>query len=422
MPLIFAAVFFTLSPALIFYTAGYRINPKKVTIERNGTLISDSTPAGARILLNTQDSKRTTPTSVLGMAPGPYTVRYEKTGYISWEKTLEIKPEQATFADKIHLWLDTDTAHVSDDVLTELSTDDEGSKTAALLLGANGWTVRILDVDGRQLIEAKIANMATTTTPHIRWNTNGTALILDQDAVKAADAWVNVSTGVSGDLPAGDYAWEGTLIVGTDAGMRTTLDPRRGTFVRERLPLGLVAQTDTFDLIQSTTTNDMIVKPHSILRKVYSLPRGTWIVDGAAGTYTLLRHNNDWLAVKRSGEPEPGIAQGEHVLWNITGKNPRALLLNQNELWLWTPGEDPLLLLRQSTPFVDAVWHQAGDHVFVATNERVFALELDDRGGRIMTDLATGFTRIDSMTVTGKNLLIAGEHEGQQGLFLRAIE
>jgi hypothetical protein len=204
--------------------------------------------------------------------------------------------------------------------------------------------------------------------------------------------------------------------------MRTTLDPRRGTFVRERLPLGLVAQTDTFDLIQSTTTNDMIVKPHSILRKVYSLPRGTWIVDGAAGTYTLLRHNNDWLAVKRSGEPEPGIAQGEHVLWNITGKNPRALLLNQNELWLWTPGEDPLLLLRQSTPFVDAVWHQAGDHVFVATNERVFALELDDRGGRIMTDLATGFTRIDSMTVTGKNLLIAGEHEGQQGLFLRAIE
>jgi hypothetical protein len=60
--------------------------------------------------------------------------------------------------------------------------------------------------------------------------------------------------------------------------------------------------------------------------------------------------------------------------------------------------------------------------VFVATRDRVFSLELDERGGRIMTDLATGFTRIDAMTVTGKNLLISGEKDGGQGLYLRAIE
>ena len=422
LPWIFAAVFVTLAPTLIFYTAGYRINPKKVTIERNGTLIADSVPTAAHILLNGVDSKRVTPTSLLGLAPGPYGVRYEKTGYLSWEKSLEIKPEQATFADKIRLWLDTGTAHVSDDPMAELSTDDDGTKTAALVAGTKGWTVRILDVDGRQLSQAPVNGMTTSSIPLVRWNANGTALILDQTDTKLADAWVDANTGLGGSLPAGDYAWEGTLIVGTDAGMRTTFDPRRGTFVRERLAAGMSAQTDTFDLLVSTSTGDMTIRPHSILRRLYALPRGTWIVDGVAATYTLLRQDGEWLAVKRSGEPERGVAEGNRPLWNEAGKDPRALLLNGNEVWLWEPGQDPLLLLRQSSPFVSAVWHHAGDHVFVATRERVFALELDDRGGRVMTDLVTGFSRIDSMTVTGKNLLISGEKDGQQGLFLRAIE
>jgi len=422
LPWIFAIVFVTLAPTLIFYTAGYRINPKKVTIERNGTLIADSVPTAAHIFLNGQDSKRVTPTSLLGLAPGPYDVHYEKLGYLSWNKTLEIRPEQATFADKIRLWLDTGIAHVSDDAIAKLSTDDDGAKTAALIPTTKGWTVRILDVDGRQLAQASVNGMTTSTIPTVRWNTNGTALILDQQQAKKADAWVDANTGSSGSLPAGDYAWEGTLIVGTDAGMRTTFDPRRGTFARERLAAGISAQTDTFDLLVSTSTGDMTIRPHSILRRLYALPRGTWIVDGVAATYTLLHQDGEWLAVTRSGEPERGIAEGDRPLWNETGKNPRALLLNGNEVWLWAPGQDPLLLLRQSSPFISVVWHHAGEHVFVATRERVFALELDDRGGRTMTDLATGFSNIDAMTVTGKNLLISGEKDGQQGLFLRAIE
>jgi len=422
LPWIFAIVFVTLAPALIFYTAGYRINPKKVTIERNGTLIADSTPAAAHILLNGTDTKRVTPTSLLGLAPGPYAVRFEKTGYLPWEKTLEIKPEQATFADKIRLWLDTTPAHASDDLAMELVSDDDGGKTAALIATTTGWSVRILDADGRTIVQAALKGMTTSTEPELLWNANGTALILDQQDPKLADAWMDANTGQEGDLPAGEYSWEGTMIVGTDAGMRTTFDPRRGTFARDRLSAGLAAQTDTFDLLVSTSTGDMTVRPHSILRRLYSLPRGTWTVAGTAGIYTLLRHEDQWLAVARSGEPESGVADGNRPLWNETGKDPRALLLNQNELWQWTPGQDPLLLLRQSSPFVGAVWHRAGDHVFVATRDRVFSLELDDRGGRIMTDLATGFTRIDAMTVTGKNLLISGEKDGQQGLFLRAIE
>jgi hypothetical protein len=422
LPWVFAIVFFTLAPILIFYTAGYRINPKKVTIERDGTLIADSIPPGARITLNGQEAKRATPTSLLGLAPGPYDIRFEKAGYLPWQKTLEIKPEQATFADRVRLWLDTTPAHASDDLAMKLVTDDDGTKTAALLTTSTGWAVRILDTDGRTLAQAAVKGMATSSQPELLWNESGSALILDTQNPQANDAWMDANTGQEGDLPPGDYSWEGSMIVGMSDRMRTTFDPRRGSFARETLVAGLAAQTDTFDLLASTTTGDMTIRPHSILRRLYALPRGTWTVEGIAGLYTLLRHQDQWLAVTRSGEPESGLAEGTRPLWNDSGKDARALLLNGNEIWLWTPGEDPVLLIRQSSPFVSAVWHRGGDHVFVATRDRVFSLELDERGGRIMTDLATGFTRIDAMTVTGKNLLISGEKDGGQGLYLRAIE
>jgi hypothetical protein len=422
LPWIFAIVFFTLAPALIFYTAGYRINPKKVTIERNGTLISDSVPGGAHIFLNGTDTARVTPSSLLGLPPGPYDIRYEKSGYLAWEKTLDIKPEQATFADQARLWLDGVPSHFSDDEASLLVADDDQAKAAALFPSADGWNVRILDADGRTLVQGSVTGLTTSTVPRVLWNQNGNAIILDANDAKAPDGWLDADTGQGGTLPAGAYAWEGTLIVGMSGGTRTTLDPRRGTFSREQLTAGLAAQTDTFDLLVSTSTGDMTVRPHSILRRVYALPRGNWTVDGPADTYTLLRHGDEWLAVARDGQPENGIANGARPDWNAADKQSRGLLLNQNELWVWTPGEDPELLLRQSAPFVSAVWHHAGTDVFVATQDRVFALELDDRGGRNMTDLATGFTRIDSMTAVGRTLIISGEKEGNHGLFLRAIE
>ncbi|HVM90677.1 MAG TPA: PEGA domain-containing protein [Verrucomicrobiae bacterium] len=423
MPWIFAIVFFTLAPALIFYTAGYRINPKKVTIERNGTLIADSVPGGAHIFLNGTDTKRVTPSSLLSLPPGPYDIRYEKDGFLPWEKTLELKAEQATFADQARLWLTGSPSHFSDDEPVALAADDDQSKAAALFPQADGWMVRVLDGDGRTLVQGTLTELATTTQPRLRWNANGTGLILDQQDPKASDGWMDANTGRGGLLPAGDYAWDGSLIVGMANGMRTTFDPRRGTFSREQLQAGLAAQTDTFDLLVSTSTGDMTVRPHSILRRLYSLPHGTWTVDGTADSYTLLRHDDEWLAVARDGQPENGLADGGPPTWNNAGKQDRGLLLNQNEVWLWTPGETPDLLLRQSTPFVSAVWHHAGSSAFIATQDRVFALELDDRGGgRNMTDLATGFTRIDAMTAVGRSLLISGEKDGNRGLFLRAIE
>ena len=107
LPWIFAIVFIASAPVLVFYTAGYRYNPLKEKIERNGTMIFDSKPSGATILLNGTATGKTTPVTVQDVVPGRYVIRYEKDGYWPWEKQLDVLPELVTFANDVRLWKKT---------------------------------------------------------------------------------------------------------------------------------------------------------------------------------------------------------------------------------------------------------------------------------------------------------------------------
>lgn len=104
LPWIFAAAFLASAPVLVFYTAGYRWNPKKEKVERNGTLIIDSTPTGASISLNGKQTLEQTPVTIQNLRPGMYSIRVEKPSYLPWEKTLEVESSLVAFATDIWLW------------------------------------------------------------------------------------------------------------------------------------------------------------------------------------------------------------------------------------------------------------------------------------------------------------------------------
>jgi hypothetical protein len=268
------------------------------------------------------------------------------------------------------------------------------------------------------------SGLSTSTAPELTWNEAGNALLADYDSAEGRDVWI--STDVlgpgQGSLQAADYVWSGSLIVSQEDGVRTVIDPRRETLEREPLPANVVAEADAFDLVMNTSTGAMLLRPRSILRRVYALPSGPWALAGDEGPYTLLRGRNEWLAIRPNGEPEGGVAMGQRPRWNTQGRTARGLLVHGNELWLWTPGAAPELVLRQSEAFVDAVWHRDGYTIFAATRDRVFAIELDDRGGRIMTDLATGFEQINGLGYADTSLYIGGRRNGVEGLYRRVIE
>lgn len=423
LPWLFALVFFTVAPILVFYTAGYRLNPKKITIERNGTLIVDSEPNGARLFLNGQLERRVTPATIQDVAPGPYALRVERDGFSTWEKTLEVRAEQVTFANHIRLWRLGETTTLIEGKALAIEADPDQALVA--VVSATNTAAEIRHIRGGDIVnEFAPAGLSTTTAPELTWNAAGNALLADDLSKEGRDAWI--STDVLGPgqgmLQAADYSWNGSLLVSQAHGQRTVINPRRETLERERLPDGVVAESDAFDLLVNTSTGAMVLRPRSILRRLYSLPGGDWTLAGNEGPYTLLRRGNNWLAVRQNGEPENGIGIGTRPRWNTQGPKPRALLVHENELWLWTPGTPPQLLLRQSESFVEAVWHRDGYHAFVATKDRVFALELDDRNSRHHTDLITGFDEIRGLGYAGNSLYVAGRRNGVEALYRRVIE
>jgi hypothetical protein len=349
---------------------------------------------------------------------------YERDGYLPWKKTLEVRAEQVTFADNVRLWRVGETRLVEEGRILALAAAPGQNVTAAVV--ATDTLAEVRYVRSGSFFESfQPVGLSTSTTPTLTWNAGGNSLIVDYEtADDGRDAWISGDLfGPSqGTLQPGDYQWEGNLIMAQESGAHITINPRRQTLERIELPPGVLAEADAFDLVMNTSTGATLIQPRSILRRLYALPPGDWHLAGQGGPFALLRDGNMWLAVKENGEPETETAQGSRPIWNGSGQGSRAVLVDQNELWLWTPGEAPRLLLRQSWPFIGAMWHRNGLHLFVATKDRVFALELDDRGGSLVTDLVTDLEQIRAIAYNENAIYIAGTKDGVEGLYERVIE
>lgn len=104
LPWIFIITFIAVAPALVFYTAGFRWNTKKGQVERYGTVIMNSNPTGANILIDGRLRDTTTPLTIKDMPAGVHELEMSLNGYHSWHKTLEVRPERVTFAHNVILW------------------------------------------------------------------------------------------------------------------------------------------------------------------------------------------------------------------------------------------------------------------------------------------------------------------------------
>jgi len=111
-------IFCLSAPILILYTAGFRYNIKKGQLEKAGALVIKSEPSGARILLNNEDLKKSTPVRLNNIIPDEYLVSLEKENYYTWTKNLEVKTQETTFAEDIVLFRES-----APELLTEHNVD-----------------------------------------------------------------------------------------------------------------------------------------------------------------------------------------------------------------------------------------------------------------------------------------------------------
>jgi len=103
----FIAIFFLVSPPLVFYTAGYRYDFKHNRVIETGSLVVKSYPAGAEIYLDDELYREKTPTIINTIIPGTMNLRVEKEGYHVWERKIQIEPRVTTFVETVRLFADT---------------------------------------------------------------------------------------------------------------------------------------------------------------------------------------------------------------------------------------------------------------------------------------------------------------------------
>ena len=106
----FILVFVIGAPLLILYSSGYRYNFKKRRVIKTGLMVVRTIPKDAAVYLDNkpQDKERfqinADYTRIADLPPKDYLLEIKKDGYFGWQKNLEVKPNQTTFAEKILLF------------------------------------------------------------------------------------------------------------------------------------------------------------------------------------------------------------------------------------------------------------------------------------------------------------------------------
>jgi hypothetical protein len=415
LPWSFALVFLIFAPILVFYTAGYRWNPKKGVVERNGTVIVDTKPTSVDIYLNRQKSTAKSPATLQNIAPGTYLIQLEKEGYHAWRKTLSVLPEMVTFANKIILWPTSEPEIILEKPVTSIFANN-AKDTVLGFIDSDNDKQEIFILKKNQIVSQKVLDYRIQPKS-TAWNLAGTTTILEGYVSSTAGQWLLISDPLQfTSLPEGSFHFEGTQLVGMDEEYKILLE-KNGSLSKQKNSEYTIDAYNDFSIKKIPGQDNLILITNKNAEEGLILPRGDWRFYTLDRNEILLRSGTDWLRLSISSYPFTSTqAKAENIYPMILSKQTAYLLKQNNELYLWMPDEEPELLHRQSDPIVSAGWHQQGFDIFYATKNEIRILNLDNRDGRLQTTVAW-FDEIFDATLAENAIFVAGRKNEQTGLW-----
>ncbi len=414
LPWVFAITFIAAAPVVVFYTAGYRWNPKKEKIERNGTLIIDSTPSKANIFLNENNTNERTPVTLQNVTPGVYRIRLEKEGYRSWEKRLEIFPERVTFANDILLWINAVPEALAFEPITRVESAQNGSALA--LLEPHSSSSRLIvwqpDTDSKRAYEIPgvIQNDAV-----ISWSDDSRSIY-----VESSDGGWLIDTRSSSQplrVKHGFYRWNGNVLEGISESSMVSIRAQDGSVTRSILPFGVQDKLGDIQIRSVTGTEDLVLFRSANQDRGLILPSGNWKIYNAENSELILRDGNRWLSVDPSkSSPHISTVTGDKLRPFAKNSTVTYLTKSNGEIWTWIPSDEPDLISRESAVVQQVAWLLNGKNVAVASEQKIYILNIDARDGRIRTPIAT-FDAIKDMATIGNILYVAGTKDGRDTIW-----
>lgn len=173
----FILLFLVAAPLIILYASGYRYNFKAHRLQKTGLLIIETKPKAAKIYLNNQLNKNTTPAELKNLLPDEYLIKLEKDGYYPWTKKLKIASNLTTFANNIILFKKGLPILKQPGLIIWAKQAPNQNKLIYLELTDNNYQIKLFDLQNQ---EEKIIfeTMANSQILPLSWSPNNKKLLV----------------------------------------------------------------------------------------------------------------------------------------------------------------------------------------------------------------------------------------------------
>jgi len=136
--------------AVVFYSQGYRFDFEKKKVTQTGAFYFKVLPRSAQIYFDGKLKKETDfifgSALIKNLLPKTYNIQIKKEGYLTWEKTLEIKEKQVTEAKSIVLIPESLGFTVLSKEVKDFFFSPDEKKIILEEIRENGWQIKLYDL------------------------------------------------------------------------------------------------------------------------------------------------------------------------------------------------------------------------------------------------------------------------------------
>lgn len=148
-------LFFSISPLVLLYTAGYRFDFKTRQFQKTGVISVDIEPRDATVMLNDVVINKRMPLRLANRAPGRYTLTISKAGYHTLKKDIDVESKQTTYVRDIPLFKDS--------LPTRVFAEHFDAATK-IRISSDGRYAVLVSQEGPKLYRASVLDLTTVAT------------------------------------------------------------------------------------------------------------------------------------------------------------------------------------------------------------------------------------------------------------------
>jgi len=401
----FVSVFVIVTPSLVLYAQGYRINwplePGKKLVVKTGGFFVKTTPKQADVYINGKLREQTDfffgSALLENFLPRQYQVEIKKTGYQTWGKNLEIKEKEVTEIRNVTLFPEhLAIAAVEKNVFDALISPD-GKKIALREQDDNGWNLKLYDtakgviskLAGERDFSAKGAQLS-----HWSWKSDSKNINIDTTAN-------GVGTGYAISIEKNPARISKSAAVSSTSTEETTAKEINGNkyYLNQD---GFIYKKDPSGNAVRIGGAQITVAPDAKYR--------LWVF----GDYYFIAKNSELYVLKPGTESLEKIFDNLSSDMKLSPDGKKAVYASESEIWVFflkdktdqptTIGGNGIFITRLSEKISNCDWYNS-DYIIFTAGGMIKTAEIDNRDKINIASLAN-FSGLDSAADAQKTQLI----------------